>query len=248
MLNNSHKQKINKLKETISSGTPEATLLALARFGNAPRQSPSFSDFETVASLINLAEARIIFPWFWKHNDVLRFRDQFISQIDQSRLCQIIADTSVIIDIATSHWIERVNLFHLFGVSRLFEKVDEEILRLQEKSFSQIRSGLIGVSATNANLLAKGADAKDAIMVIEKLSAEHLKRTFAEYQIYYYEGLDNLIKVLSSYIGTPKEVLIPATVNSIISSYHLTDEHYNLFMEALVTKLPQPARVLVEKC
>jgi len=248
MLNNCHKQNIDKLKKTISRGTPEASMLALARFGSEPRQSPSFSDFGIIVSSINLAEPRIIFPWFWKHNDVLRFRNKFINQIDQSKLCKIIADTSAIVDIAESHWIERVNLFHLFGVSRLFEKVDEEILRLQETSFSQIRSGLIGVSATNANLLAKGADAKDAIMVIEKLSAEHLKRTFAEYQIYYYEGLDNLIKVLSSYIGTPKEFLIPATVNSIISSYHLTDEHYNLFMEALVTKLPQPARVLVEKC
>ena len=248
MLNNSHKQKIDKLKNAIASSGPEATMLTLARFGNAPRRPPGFSDFETVIASINLAEPRIIFPWFWRHNDVIRFRDQFISQIDQSKLCHIIAGTCAIIDISTSHWIERVNLFHLFGVSRLFEKVDDEILRLQEKAFSQIHSGLIGVSATNANLLAKGADAKDAIMVIERLSAEQLKRTFAEYQIYYYDGIDNLIKVLSSYIGTPKEVLIPATVNSIISSFPSTDNLYNLFIDSLVAKLPRTARVLAEKC
>ena len=231
MQNNLHQQKINKLKDIISNSIPEETMLTFARFGNAPKKQPDNSDFESVVSSINTAEPRIIFPWFWKHNDVLRFREQSINQIDQSNLAKIIFDTCLIMNFENNHWIERVNLFHLFGVSRLFPKIDQELLRLQESTIKKVHSGLIGVSATNANLLAKDADAKDAIIVIQKLTAENLKQVYAEYQIYYYNGLDNLIRVLSSYIGTPKEVLIPATVNSIISCFRLPQSARALTLE-----------------
>ena len=243
MQNNIHQRKINKLKAIISSSTPEATLLTFARFGSSPKKQPNSSDFKAVVSSINMAEPRIIFPWFWKHNDVLRFSEKFVSNIDKSKLTKIICETCNILNIEKSHWIERVNLFHLFGVARLIAIADEELLQLLE-NIKQVHSGLIGVSATNANLLAKNADTKDAMMVIRKLSAENLKHIFAEYQIYYYEGLGNLIQVLSGYIGTPKEVFIPATVNSIISSYNLSKELTNLLMDSLVAKLPQTARRL----
>lgn len=243
-MHNIYQHKINKLKEIISRSIPEETMLTLARFGNAPKKQPDNSDFETVVSSINIAEPRIIFPWFWKHHDVFRFREQSISKIDQSKLVKIISDTCSILDFQNSHWIERVNLFHLFGVSRLFPIVDEKLVTLQEKTIRHVHSGLIGVSATNANLLAKDADVKDAIMVVKKLSDENLKKVFAEYQIYYYDGLDNLIRVLSNYIGTPKEVLIPPTVNSIVSCLNLRKEYTELLMDTLVSRLPPAGKRL----
>ena len=70
-----------------------------------------------------------------------------------------------------------------------------------------------------AEMLGWGASMHVPIAIIISLTAENLMQVFAEYQIYYYDGLENVIRVLSSYIGTPKEVLIPATVNSISSCF-----------------------------
>jgi len=241
-----HKTRVSKLRETISSEAPEIVALKLARYGaQPPQKNPSDIDFKNVLSAINSGELQIIFPWFWQHDDAIFFKEKYSDQIDQYQLFKIISETVEIMDTSEPHWVERVNLFHLFGVSRLFEKTDRNVLHLQETYRTATRYGLVSISALNANYLSKHADSKDASNIIKRLEETHLTTSYAEYQLFYYGGFANLVRALEEYIGTIKEIMVPTSIWSIKNTFKLNSLHETALQDKVVARLPKSARKLV---
>ena len=241
-----HKLRIAKLRKAISSEEPEMLALKLARYGAKPPQSsPSNRDFKNVLTAINAGEPQIIFPWFWRHDDVTIFKEKFSGQIDQSQLFKLISEIAHIMDSSETHWSERVNLFHLFGVSRLFEETDKNVLKLQDTYRKEFRYGLVAVSALNANYLSKHADSKDASYIIKSLKEAQLAKSYAEYQLFYYRGFDNFVDSLEKYIGTFKEIMIPPSIWSIEKTFKLDSRHETELQDKVVARLPKSARKLI---
>lgn len=241
-----HKARVSKLRRVISTEKPEVAALKLARCGaEPPHNRPSIKVFQNVITAINTGDPRIIFPWFWRHDEVSTFREKYSSQIDQYQLFKLIYEIAKIMDSSDPHWSERVNLFHLFGVSRLFEETDKKVLNIQETYRKEFRYGLVAVSALNANYLSKRSDSKDAFHIINSLRESNLVKSYAEYQLYYYNGFNNFIDSLEKYLGTFKEIMIPPSVWSIEKTFKLDSRHQEELHDKVIMRLPENARKIV---
>jgi len=201
---------------------PEIELLKLAAGGVDTNLSPSLEDFEEIVK--NLSDKRlvILFKWFWKHSDVVNFAEHFIKKINANNLAWYLRELSKVIGRGVHvHWVERINLFHVYGLSRLFDK--KAGLEIMESTFDygeRIKSiqTLSDISACNVSLILKEAGTIDSLKVIEAMSSPSLLSIFGLYQLFYYEGLPHLLNVLKEYVHTPKEVIIPQTIAGLFSA------------------------------
>ena len=215
---------------------PESTLFVLSRFGGAPRPRPTDEDFSTIVDNINSGQAQILFPWFWTHEDVREFRSKWASKIDPGLLIRIIDDCHGFCRGKSTHWIERINLFHLYGLSRMVPLAPRDATHLSHIS-EELAPGLVAISARNAQLIRRGDDATEAMKVIKMLDDRKISRMYAEYQIFYYGGIDKTIDALSTYIGKNEETMIPTAILALTSTFDISEHISQAITERLVSHL-----------
>ena len=58
----------------------------------------------------------------------------------------------------------------------------------------------------------KEASANDSIGLINSVKNRSLLADYGMYQIFYYKGIKNLLKMLKGYVSSPKQVIIPQTI------------------------------------
>lgn len=218
---------------------PESTLLVLSRCGGAPKARPTSEDFSAIVENINSGQAQILFPWFWTHEDVREFRSNWASKIDPDLLIRIIDDCHEIFQGKSTHWIERVNLFHLYGLSRMVSLATKDSTHLSHIS-TELAPGLVAISARNTELIRCGADAAEAMKVIKILEDRKISRIYAEYLLFYYGGIEKTIDVLSTYIGRNEETVIPAAIVALTSTFDISKRIYQAITERLISKLANP--------
>ena len=243
---NKHKSHILKLKKALLKESFEIRALKLIRHGaQTPRKKPVESDFIRMVSDINNGKPQIIFSWFWHHDDVKLFSDNYLSKIDQDMFYKLLDETLSIVNISEAHWIEKVNLFHLFGLSKYVRNKD--IQELQNTYQTRNNYGLVSISALTSKYLSKEAESKDANKIMNAFEKSTAIQFYAEYQLYYYGGLENLIQKLKQYIGTPKEILIPTTLYSINSTFGSDQFNNAKINENIIDYLPKSTRSLLNK-
>jgi len=225
----------------VGSTRDEATLLALARNGGAPFEQPSSIDFENLVANINARQLLVHIPWFWQHESVADFINKYVDSLDIDSLYDVIIKTEKKCEGRELHWMEVLNLFHLYGLCRT-AGVDPPESELTSNSLS-----LSSLSAKNSALIVRGADAKDAIHNIELMQSDGICRVFAEYQLFYYGGIESVIDKLSEYVGTQKESVIPTTLYALIQTFHIDQSLAEELSSRILSKLSIQARKLLEK-
>lgn len=225
---------------------PESTLLVLARCGGAPKSRPTSEDFSAIVEKINSGQAQILFPWFWTHEDVREFRSKWASNIDPDLLIRIIHDCHRFCQGKSTHWVERINLFHLYGLLKMVELAPKALTRLSLLSAKRTPD-LVAISAHNTELIRRGADATEAIKVIEMLYDRRISRMYAEYQLFYYGGVEKTLDVLSTYIGKNEEAMIPTTILAFNNTFVMSGIVYQTITERLVSRLSSPNSKLISK-
>ena len=213
----------------------ETTLLALARCGGAPFEQPNKQEFESIVSNINSRKARVYIPWFLTHERVNEFSEICKGAIDVESLYAVIRDIEARCARKVPHWVEKVNLFHLYGIFRILN-IDpyESRSNMKENSASHIPLSILSarnsklitfplsiLSARNSQLITSRAGALESVKSIDLMNKKNLFRFFAEYQLYYYGGFEQLVLTLSKYVGTEKESIIPLTIVSIRHTFSL---------------------------
>lgn len=228
-------------KDTLPAVQPELELLRLASRGVNTNLAPTESDFRYIVESIKSRKLVILFKWFWRHQDVDDFRDHFASEIDPHDLHFYINELLKILELQQDmHWIERINLFHIYGLSRLVQMdpdlVTENQLKLETLRKSEVRS-LTDISEWNSILMIKNASSIDSLELLELIQKPDLLAEFGLYQLYYYQGLKILFRVLKDYLNTERNVIIPQTIAGLFQAEPKTLLLSNTFREQIYDEI-----------
>jgi hypothetical protein len=201
---------------------PEVGLLRLAARGVDPNLAPKDEDFQWIVNNLKNHKPVILFKWFWRHEDVDLFSTKYMKDIEPENMEWYLQKLSkMIVKRKNLHWIERINLFHIYGLSRLVDKnlglkIVKNFPFFQKKESSII--SMSDLSACNVSLMLRDASAKDSIKLIDSIKNRSLLSDYGIYQIYYYEGISNLLDTLISYLSSSKQVIIPQTIAGLFEA------------------------------
>lgn len=230
----------------VSSPHKEATLLALARNGGSPFEQPSPEDFQRLIENINNQQILVHIPWFWRHCFVSEFSVKHVERLDIDSLFGVIIDTEKKCANRELHWVEKVNLFHLYGLCRIAGVEPPRDSVIYNPSDNNALS-LSSLSAQNSRLIVNGADAKDAVRSIQYMKANGISRAFAEYQLFYYGGFEVLIDKLSEYVETPKESVIPTTLYALSETFDIDRDSMVDVHDRVLDRMSDSVRKLIVK-
>lgn len=224
---------------------PELELLRLAARGIDSNLTPNEEDFKWIVNNLKNQKPVILFKWFWRHEDVDLFSKKYMKDIEARDLERYLQKLSkMLLERKDIHWIERINLFHIYGLSRLVDKklglrIIESFPFFQKKESSILT--MSDLSASNASLMLKDASAKDSIKLFSSIKNSSLLSDYGIYQIYYYKGISNLLDTLVSYLPSYKQVIIPQTIvglfeaepHSIVLSKMIKERIYDQLLHNL---------------
>lgn len=237
---------------------PEIELLKIAVHGIDTNLSPSKKDFQEIIDNIASKKVSILFKWFWRHSDVVEFSKFIQNNINQDNLNWYV---NKLIEFTSHnrplHWLERINLFHSFGLCRLIDNTDQKKrLKTIEKvacvgrKDCQIKS-LSDISAYNIALILKHADSSDSLEIFTKVNSSSLLSIYSAYQIYYYDGFENLLNFLQEYTDSPKQVIIPQTIAGLFlsepSSVLLSKKSRERIYDDILGRMPKKVKTSLEK-
>lgn len=200
----------------------EIELLKLAAHGIDVNLAPSVTDFNNILANLKSRKLSVFFKWFWKHSDVHEFSQKYTNRINPDDISWYL---SKLIEVTTHrnslHWVERINLFHTFGLCRFFGnkrglQIIESIPGIKRR-MNKINS-LSDLSASNVTLMLKESNTLDSIKLIDHIPDRSLLKVYSAYQVYYYGGFNNLLSVLRDYKNSPKQVIIPQTIAGLFLS------------------------------
>ena len=181
--------------------SPEAHLLYLYSEGVPQHNSPTEEDMINLVSGLKNKKMSIYFPQYWRHDDVITFKSKFSNDIYADDLIHYLSKVNNLLLARNDediHWIEKINIFHFYGLMRIFGVRDKIqsltfINKFIDQSKYRIKS-LINISAINAKSVLEERDSKDIIEVFSEFENNpYLIRDFGIYQIYYYKNIYNCI-------------------------------------------------------
>lgn len=238
--------KVNRYKSGVTNQeSEESSVLALARCGGAPFSQPNEIDLARLIDDINNRRIKIHIPWFWRHTVVSEFSLKYVNSLDTDALMDVVSQTEGKCLKRDVHWLEKVNLFHLYGLCRL-KGTEPKFSKNISESASQQSLALSHLSAKNSELLVKGADAKDAIYCIDHMKSRKMIRIFAEYQLYYYGGIRAVMEKLEQYVGTSKESIVPTTVFALKHTFELDYEEEKFLSDRILSGISRDAQMLLK--
>lgn len=233
----------------------EVELLNLAARGVDPNLSPNLNDFRFIVESLRNRKIVLLFKWFWKHSEVVNFSESFAEEIDPSDFEYYFIQLLKIIKKRESlHWLERINLFHVYGLSRLLDRRsslkiigDYSLTTTKNKTIKSLND----ISAYNVFLMLNDAPINDSIAMIDLINTQTLLAEYGLYQLYYYGGISQLIDTLKLYIKSPKEVIIPQTLAGLFAaepkSLLLGNKIRQRIYDEILYSLPNKVQLKLEK-
>lgn len=234
---------------------PEVGLLGLASRGTEMNLYPTIDDFRLIVENLKQKKMVVLFKWFWKHSDVVRFAEDFVMEVGAENLDWYLHElTKITANRKSLHWLERINLFHTYGLSRLIDKDSgAKIMRsfpFFAKGTKRIAS-LSDLSACNVSLMLRKADSVESLGLLDSFSDRSLLAEYGLYQIYYYGGISELIDTLGQYVCSPKEVIIPQTIAGLFEaeprSLLLSDSVRDRIYDEVLRVMPRKVLHTIEK-
>jgi len=236
----------DKLRAILNNISSEDVLLTMSLKGYNIGLEPKTSDYENVARALKEGKVEILFGWFWTHDHVVNLQKSSFKDVSPDDIEKYLSELYRIIHKKDDlHWIERINLFHAFGLTRLSEQ--KRALKMIEDKFgykgdSRKIVNLTDVSASNVSLMLKNANSIDALHLIDTLNDAKLMALFAKYQIYYYGSKVGVLNAMKGYVGTSKEALIPHTIASMISTQRLLEQEKEYIYDNIIYDMPLKVR------
>lgn len=244
---------------TLLDYLPETQLLNYYCEGIPRHTNISPEDTKKIFDGIREKCMRIYFPIFWNHNEVSQLKRHNCSDIETDKL---IAVTNKLSDLILSrdedcvHWIERINIFHLFGLIRIYGSVirDKSVQFLRSICSDMVKdsNAFFMVSAINAKSVLEFRDPKDERDFFD-LSEKYpfIIRDFGNYQVFYYGGLQACIDELSQDLYKQNKVPIPSSVLSLL---YICDLHFpndvnikTRIYDELYSLLPSKSKMTIDK-
>jgi len=234
---------------------PEVGLLGLASRGINMNLSPTIDDFQLIVESLKRKKMGVLFKWFWKHSDVVRFAEEFMREVGAENLNWYLYElTKITARKESLHWLERINLFHTYGLSRLIDK-DSGLKIMRSFPFfargTKLIASLSDLSACNVSLMLNDADSIESLHLLDLFSDRSLLAQYGLYQIYYYGGISELIDTLGKYVSSPKEVIVPQTIAGLFEaeprSLLLADSVRDRIYDEILGLMPRKVLKTIEK-
>jgi hypothetical protein len=237
---------LNYKEGAVEAASPEATIFALARVGGAPFEAPTRQEMAYIVQEINPRIIKIHFPWLWKHEVVQAFSNYFAPQIDIAALSFVIQETEKRCLNRELHWIEKINLFRLYGLHRIIgSPISVETLRLIQKNQTNLSFPLI--SARNSYSIVNQTNKDEWARSIYAIKTRNTTRAVAEFQLYYYTNMEKLIEQMRQMANTHRESIIPIIFFSIYNTFNIDAKTNELIQDKILTRFPSEIRNLISK-
>lgn len=186
-----------------------------------------------IATALKQRTPRILFDWFWTHEDVKEFSDHQLSKINPDDVEWYLRELAKCLkedqeERIQPSWIEQVNLFHSFGLLRLID--DKAGVKLLKEGFGL---GDKGRAVTNLvdfsgwNTLAMLNSGSDSLLLLDAIRNDtRILKPFADYQVFYYGGYENVLNTMKRYLKSEKQNVVPQTAAALLR--WLEDNGYSM--------------------
>ena len=222
----------------------EQFLLQYARHQHDVEVRPVPTKLTTVIDRIRAQQPRIVFDWFWTHEDVLANAETLKAEVTSESVAQMLRLCVNRMTEREPRCVERINLFHLFGLLRMFtggESIAREVVtKVDVRNF-----GLAFISAENFRLLQAQVAPEDTAMAISDARDLGLLDAYAHHQLFYYGGTKGFATAIRQYLGTPKEVFVPLALTAVLSSAPLRNPAASASLSEILELLEPKVRKLV---
>jgi len=243
----------------------EDHLLSLSCAGvKVPRNAGS-DDMRELVEGLRAGKTLLYFPYYWNHRDVRRFLHCFHGKLSADHILRYMSDLTKMRgdrEIRDLYWMERVNLFHFYGLLRILGRENREsVVRFIEKQ-ERIRSNrlrakhsersLIDVSSYNALAVVQERDIADMTPILDMFGSHGaVLPCYGKYQMYYYGGISECISQLAADLEKSSRVAVPHSALAlllILEELDLFDKGnvHQRIMEELVARFPGNVREKIE--
>ena len=241
--------------------TPESQLLYYYCEGIPRHDVISSVDIENIREDLRNRKIRLYFPFYWSHGDVRLLKKLLHEQVDPKDILYVADSISHLVlsrDESCVHWIERINLFHLYGLIRIYgASIYDEALnwieRIIKESTPSRGNALLLISAANSKAVLENRDPKDETDFFSIASAEpRVILDFGMYQIFYHGGIVPCIQELESDIKDNQKVPIPGSVLSLLVSCDVHFKHgdpkiKDRIYDQLYSRLPEKSKQAIDR-
>jgi hypothetical protein len=213
-------------QENSYKDVPERTLLDLASEGVPFTRGADRKSMHHLVTSLRSRRPELYFPFFWTHADVDKLKKIFLSSISVDDVVWYLCALKEILGDRYPHklhWMERSNLYHIFGLLRLVGKADRKVaLEAIKDAFGHRLitkpKGIVDISAYSALAILEEREAREMKGFAEKLlETPRVLRFYGSYQVYYYGGLDNCVDSLAKYASYGNQIFIPQSILSLIA-------------------------------
>jgi hypothetical protein len=213
-------------RENSYKDVPERTLLDLAFEGVHFARCADRKSMHHLVTCLRSRRPELYFPFFWTHADVDKLEKTFLSSISVDDVIWYICALKEILGDRYPHklhWMERSNLYHIFGLLRLVGKTDRKAALKAIRNVFGHRvvtkpKSIIDISSYSSLAILEEREAREMKGFAEKLLENPMVlRFYGSYQIYYYGGFDNCVDGLAKYASSSKQIFIPQSILSLVA-------------------------------
>lgn len=221
------KMKIGRPKD--HNDFPERDLIDLASEGVPFHTGSDKASIDNIVKCLKDRRPEIFFSFYWTHSDVIVLKENVIPYISSEDVIWYLITLYKLIEERFPnklHWIERCNLYHVFGMLRLLAKNSDnkanikKLLKLQSiPNMLAIKpKSVIDVSSISTRAFLEERETKDMkVFLYNFMNSPEILRFYGSYQIYYYGGFENCLKSLTEYARSENQIFIPQSILSILS-------------------------------
>jgi hypothetical protein len=243
----------------ISQFSPECHLLYLYFEGVPQHKKVTRKNMCELVEGLKSRDLRIYFPQYWDHETVRKFKLEFGDKIDEDDIFYYLSRLENLLLLRNEkniHWIEKINIFHFYGLLRIFGKNNKEISishidNLIKHRKKKIKT-LIDISALNTKYVVEERDTKNTIDIISNIEDNPgLIRDFGHYQIFYHNGIYNCINEFSMDLNKKGKVPIAHSVLALIVLselyYKNQPEIKEMIMDRLYSHLNNKVKIKIDE-
>jgi len=120
--------------------SPETRLLDLFYKGVPIPGRITINNMKKLVCGTNNSRLEIYFSCYWKHESVLELKNKYSNKMDLGKIIDYINNVHFVINERKNretHWIERINLFHFYGLLRILGF--DDVVRSKRILAKQIR-------------------------------------------------------------------------------------------------------------
>lgn len=180
----------------------------------------SDTDLEEIVDKIKKRQEVVLFKSYWNHEGVTKLSNKYLNRFSDDDLFWYVDFLLEMIERRTqTHWVERINIFHSFGLAA---RKNPDLMRgaILDKYIPRCSSKInnfVDYSAKNMMCMANGGY-DESIQIIEQMSENvNLMKGIGQYNIKYYTDILSLANKMEAYLRMDRGVIVPQTVASVMA-------------------------------